>query len=61
MDNGTGKKPGSDPTRKDTVDKDETARQPDGAEALNDARALQQMVEGTADATDEFERIERKQ
>lgn len=60
MDNGTGKKPEDGPTRKDTVDKDEVAQQPDGAEALNDARALQQMVEGTADATDEFERIERK-
>jgi hypothetical protein len=33
----------------------------DGAEALNDARALQQMIEGTPDSTDEFRRIEQKQ
>jgi hypothetical protein len=32
----------------------------DGADALNDARALQQMIEGTPDATDEFRRIEQK-
>lgn len=31
-----------------------------GADALNDARALQQMIEGTPDATDEFRRIEQK-
>lgn len=30
------------------------------AEALNDARALQQMIEGTPDASDEFRRIEQK-
>jgi hypothetical protein len=29
-------------------------------EALNDARALQQMIEGTPDASDEFRRIEQK-
>jgi hypothetical protein len=34
--------------------------QADGADALNDARALQQMIEGTPDATDEFRRIEQK-
>jgi hypothetical protein len=28
--------------------------------ALNDARALQQMIEGTPDTTDEFRRIEQK-
>lgn len=33
----------------------------DAAEALNDARALQQMIEGTPDSTDEFRRIEQKQ
>ena len=33
----------------------------DGAEALNDARALQQMIEGTPDSSDEFRRIEQKQ
>jgi hypothetical protein len=31
-----------------------------GADALNDARALQQMIEGTPDSTDEFRRIEQK-
>lgn len=31
-----------------------------GEEALNDARALQQMIEGVPDSTDEFRRIERK-
>jgi hypothetical protein len=30
------------------------------ADALNDARALQQMIEGTPDASDEFRRIEQK-
>jgi hypothetical protein len=30
------------------------------ADALNDARALQQMIEGTPDSTDEFRRIEQK-
>jgi len=30
------------------------------ADALNDARALQQMIEGTADASEEFKRIEQK-
>ena len=60
MDSGSGKKPEDSRTRKDSMDKDEAAPQPDGDEALNDARALQQMVEGTADATDEFGRIERK-
>ena len=33
----------------------------DAAEALNDARALQQMIEGTPDSSDEFRRIEQKQ
>ena len=33
----------------------------EGAEALNDARALQQMIEGTPDSSDEFRRIEQKQ
>jgi hypothetical protein len=32
----------------------------DGADALNDARALQQMIEGTPDSSDEFRRIEQK-
>jgi hypothetical protein len=32
----------------------------DGADALNDARALQQMIEGTPDSLDEFRRIEQK-
>jgi hypothetical protein len=32
----------------------------DGADALNDARALQQMIEGTPDSSDEFQRIEQK-
>ena len=32
----------------------------EGAEALNDARALQQMIEGTPDSSDEFRRIEQK-
>ena len=30
------------------------------ADALNDARALQQMIEGTPDSSDEFRRIEQK-
>nr|WP_314629885.1 hypothetical protein [uncultured Noviherbaspirillum sp.] len=30
------------------------------ADALNDARALQQMIAGTPDSTDEFRRIEQK-
>lgn len=34
--------------------------EPDSADALNDARALQQMIEGTPDSTDEFRRIEQK-
>ena len=34
--------------------------QADAAEALNDARALQQMIEGTPDSSDEFKRIEQK-
>ncbi len=32
----------------------------DGDEALNDARALQQMIEGVPDSDDEFRRIEQK-
>ena len=32
----------------------------DGAEALNDARALQQMIEGVPDSDQEFRRIEQK-
>jgi len=41
----------------------EDAKAPDAqaeADALNDARALQQMIEGTPDSTDEFRRIEQK-
>jgi hypothetical protein len=38
-------------------DKDREAAE---AEALNDARALQQMIEGTPDSSDEFRRIEQK-
>lgn len=34
--------------------------QADAADALNDARALQQMIEGTPDSSDEFRRIEQK-
>ena len=37
------------------------AEQPQsGEEALNDARALQQMIEGVPDSSDEFRRIEQK-
>jgi hypothetical protein len=32
----------------------------DGDEALNDARALQQMIEGVPDSDAEFRRIEQK-
>ena len=32
----------------------------DGDEALNDARALQQMIEGVPDSDEEFRRIEQK-
>jgi hypothetical protein len=38
----------------------DAAPQADGADALNDARALQQMIEGTPDSSDEFKRIEQK-
>lgn len=32
----------------------------EGDEALNDARALQQMIEGVPDSDEEFRRIEQK-
>ena len=56
------------PKQQDTGTGDASRRQdeaaPDkeesGAEALNDARALQQMIEGTPDSSDEFKRIEQK-
>lgn len=38
--------------------RDEPAQ--DGDEALNDARALQQMIEGVPDSDAEFKRIEQK-
>ena len=38
----------------------DAAAETDGADALNDARALQQMIEGTPDSSDEFRRIEQK-
>lgn len=50
----------ADGARKDTdSDADRTNAEKE-AEALNDARALQQMIEGTPDASDEFRRIEQK-
>jgi hypothetical protein len=57
----------SDPKQQDT-DAERSRRQqeqsaPDAdekADALNDARALQQMIEGTPDSSDEFRRIEQK-
>ena len=39
-------------------DRDQPAEK--GDEALNDARALQQMIEGVPDSDEEFRRIERK-
>ena len=43
------------------IDRDaDAAKAQAEAEALNDARALQQMIEGTPDASDEFRRIEQK-
>jgi hypothetical protein len=32
----------------------------DASDPLNDARALQQMIEGVPDSSDEFKRIEQK-
>jgi len=32
----------------------------DAGDPLNDARALQQMIEGVPDSSDEFKRIEQK-
>lgn len=48
---------GQDGKRRDEAPPDAEA---DGADALNDARALQQMIEGTPDSSDEFRRIEQK-
>jgi hypothetical protein len=48
---------GRDGKRRDEALPDTEA---DGADALNDARALQQMIEGTPDSSDEFRRIEQK-
>lgn len=39
-------------------DRDQPAEE--GDEALNDARALQQMIEGVPDSDEEFRRIEQK-
>ena len=50
----------ADSARKDTDSDAEATRAEKEAEALNDARALQQMIEGTPDASDEFRRIEQK-
>jgi hypothetical protein len=33
----------------------------DAGDPLNDARALQQMIEGVPDSSDEFKRIEQKE
>ena len=49
--------PGRDGKQRDEAPPDAEA---DGADALNDARAFQQMIEGTPDASDEFRRIEQK-
>ncbi|WP_194712428.1 hypothetical protein [Noviherbaspirillum soli] len=45
----------AEPTERD---RDQPAE--DGDEALNDARALQQMIEGVPDSDEEFRRIEQK-
>ena len=57
----------SDPKQQDTDAERSRRKQeqaaPDAdakADALNDARALQQMIEGTPDSSDEFRRIEQK-
>jgi len=62
MTNDTGK-----PENTGKADAEEEARRKRGQEEaddagdpLNDARALQQMIEGVPDSSDEFRRIERK-
>jgi hypothetical protein len=62
MANSTGK-----PANGGTVDAEEEARRKreleetgDAGDPLNDARALQQMIEGVPDSSDEFKRIEQK-
>ena len=56
-------KPGRQDTDAGKAAQREDDKAPDAqaeADALNDARALQQMIEGTPDSTDEFRRIEQK-
>ena len=58
-------KPGQQDTDAGEAAQREDDKAPDAqaeadADALNDARALQQMIEGTPDSTDEFRRIEQK-
>jgi hypothetical protein len=55
----------ADGNRGKTGQDDAAARERDAGaepddEALNDARSLQQMSEGVADANEQFRRIERK-
>ena len=48
------------PEADNEADRDRAGQAEGGDEALNDARALQQMSEGVPDTTDEFRRIEQK-
>jgi hypothetical protein len=64
MANDTGKPANGD--RIDAEEEEEARRKREREEAddagdpLNDARALQQMIEGVPDSSDEFKRIEQK-
>lgn len=53
------RKPGADRARSEQA-KDSERPAETGEEALNDARALQQMIEGVPDSDEEFRRIEQK-
>lgn len=44
----------------DPQEQDQGRQAEGGDEALNDARALQQMIEGVPDSDEEFRRIEQK-
>lgn len=44
----------------DPQEQDQGRQAEEGDEALNDARALQQMIEGVPDSGEEFRRIEQK-
>jgi hypothetical protein len=54
-----GGKSGADRARDEQANDSERPAET-GEEALNDARALQQMIEGVPDSDEEFRRIEQK-